>query len=46
VSSANAVPEGCVLNVRRNGNEMKRNAEVGLFTKSSNFAANKTFHKR
>jgi len=33
--SANAVPEGCVLIVRRNDNEMKRNAEVGLFTKPS-----------
>jgi hypothetical protein len=31
---ANLVSRG-VLAVRRSGNEMKRNAEIGLFTKSS-----------
>jgi hypothetical protein len=27
----------CVLKVRRSASEMKRNAEIGLFTKSSKF---------
>jgi hypothetical protein len=34
---ANLVPRG-VLSVRRSGSEMTRNAEIGLFTKSSNQA--------
>ena len=41
MSSANAVPEGCVLSVSRNDNEMKHNAEVGAFYEAINFGIKK-----